>query len=42
MFGGLGHAAPVHHGEKNVEIAQLQAPAYTTLPVLDGAIHHDS
>ena len=42
LLGGLGHAAPMHDGEKNMKIAQLEVPADTTLPVLERLIHRYS
>src|SRR5262245_40637671 len=33
VLGALGHAAPLHNGEEDMEIAQFQAPADAASPV---------
>src|SRR6187455_1412051 len=42
LLGRLCHAAPLHDGEKDMEIAQPEAPADATFPLLDLLCHRDS
>jgi hypothetical protein len=39
MSSALGHAAPVHHREKDMQIAQFEATTETTFPGQDRAGH---
>src|SRR6185312_11348051 len=39
MRGRLGHASPLHDSEKNMEVAQLETPADSALPVQDRVGH---